>query len=223
METAAIQPERWTHPGVAVPPLARRHPLKKLITIASVATMLVGAASTHAAEGPEGGLGFRSRAIPVAALASAPFDAVPSLGGRHWLNDQFGIDLGLGFNQSKYKEPAPEQSFTAFSIDVGVPISLKKVSDKVNFIFRPGFQWSSIEDKLDATALSPESTIKTTGFAVSGELEVEFMVTEYLSVSASHGIHYFQAENDLNPKEKFTSFGSEEGNFTQLGFHVYLW
>ena len=196
--------------------------MKKLITIASVATMLVGAASAHAEEGPKGGLGFRSRAIPVAVLAGAPFAAVPSLGGRHWMNDQFGIDLGLGFDQAKF-EPAPEQKFTAFVVDVGVPISLKKVSDKVNFIFRPGFQWSSLEDKLDATSSSPESTIKTTAFAVSGELEVEFMVTEYLSVSASHGIHYFQAENDLNPKDKLTSFGSDEGNFTQLGFHVYLW
>ena len=192
--------------------------MKKRIILVAAATAVLAAGTAHAEEGTKGGLGFRSRPIPIAGFAAAPFQAVPSIGGRQWFTDQIGLDVGFGYNQAEVK-PLP-QKWTGYVVDVGVPLSLKWVSDRVNLIFRPSFQWARIEDKLETP---PASAINYTGIGGSGEIEVEWMVAERLSVSASHGVSYMRIEDDASPKSTLTVFGTTQGNFTELGFHVYLW
>jgi len=187
--------------------------MKKLVLAAALALF---AATPVLAQGPMGGIGLRSGSEFITATG---VDPSPTLGVRHWVNSQFGVDLGIGFNQVKL-EPGP-RTFTGFVFDIGLPISLKAASDKVNFILRPGFQWGTVEDKDEEFV--PASTVKFTSMSVSGELEVEWMVADKLSVSASHGIAWHKLEDDGTPKSTVTSFSTVGNNFTSLGFHVYLW
>ena len=188
--------------------------MKRLLAFASLALLLAVPAQ---AQDPKGGLGFRTGSSPFANLPLAPLDVVasPTIGGRHWFNPQVGVDAGLGYSQVTV-DPG-DSKWTGFTFDLGLPISLKKLGDNVNFILRPGFQWGSLEDDSGVPA------IKWTGMAFSGELEVEWMVTDNLSVSAAHGISYNKVEDDGSPATEVTTFRTTGGNFMNLGFHVYLW
>jgi len=188
--------------------------MKRLLAPAVLALLLT--APAHA-EGTMGGLGFRTGTSPFMNLPITPLqvEASPTIGGRHWLNPKVGLDFGLGYNQLKV-DPG-SSTWTGFSFDVGLPISIKKVNDKVNFIFRPGFQWGSLEDE------SGTPTVKWSATAISGELEVEWMVADNLSISAAHGISYNSVSDDGTPKTEVTSFRTTGSNFMNLGFHVYLW
>jgi len=196
--------------------------VKKLI-FAAVAASLLAAAVAQAADErpttmlPTGGFGFRSTFTPLGAALAVP-QAAPTIGIRHWFNEYVGADIGAGYYTREIK-PLPEK-FTGYTIDVGLPISIKRVSEKVNFMFRPGFVWSSLEDR-DETP--PPLKIVWTTIGVTGELEVEWMVADKLSISASQGFGYFQMHDDGNPKTTQTYTGNLGSNFTQLGFHVYLW
>ena len=190
--------------------------MKKLVLAAAMLALL--AAAPVWAQGPMGGLGFRTGSgFP--AIPATPVDPSPTIGVRHWVNSQVGLDLGVGFNQVKL-EPGP-RTFTGYVFDIGLPFALKAASDKVNLILRPGFQWGSMEDKDEEFV--PASTVKFTSMAVSGEVEVEWMVADKLSLSASHGISWHKLEDDGSPKSTITSLGTFGNNFTTLGFHVYLW
>ena len=53
------------------------------------------------------------------------------------------------------------------------------------------------------------------------------MIVENVSISAAHGIAYHSLKNHDNgsPEQEFniTGFETRGNNFTELGFHVYLW
>ncbi len=188
--------------------------LKRILAFASLALLLAAPAS---AQGTKGGLGFRTGTSPFMNLPITPLsvEASPTIGGRHWLNPKVGVDFGVGYNQLKI-DPG-SATWTGFSFDLGLPISIKQVNDKVNFIFRPGMQWGSLDDE------SGTPTVKWSAMAFSGELEVEWMVTDNLSVSAAHGVAYNKIEDDGSPKTEITSFRTIGSSFANLGFHVYLW
>ena len=201
--------------------------MKKLIILAA-ATMLFGAVSAQAAEtAMKGGLGFHVAPSPFANLISfinplAPqvSSTAPTVGGRQWFNGQVGVDLGLGYTSFKADQGTQKETWTGVSFDVGLPLVIKKF-DKVNFIFRPGFQYGTLEDK-DET-LVPSQTTKYTMTGFSGTLEAEWFVADNLSLSAAHGIAYSSLHDDATPETKFTSIGTTGTNFTQLGFTIYLW
>lgn len=193
--------------------------MKKLLVAAAAVTMLLGPVAARAQDNM-GGLGFRT--------LDAGAGTSPAIGIRQWFSPNLGVDLGVGFSTFKFEAgPAPtaDQEANGFAFDVGLPWSARKW-DKVNFILRPGFQYgrAKSEDKLDPT---PPNEDTVTSWAVSGELEVEFMFVDKVSVSASHGIVYRSTKitNNATPEfeQKFTGFDTEGSNFTQLGFHVYLW
>lgn len=195
--------------------------MKRLVYAAAAATVLL-AATAHAEERPttrlpEGGLGFRTTFTPLGGSLAAP-QAAPTIGLRHWFNEYVGADIGAGYYKREIK-PLPEK-FTGYSIDVGIPISIKRPSERVNFLFRPGFIWSDLKDS-DETP--PPLEIHWTTMGITGELEVEWMVADKLSISASQGFGYFQMHDDGNPKTTLTYTGNLGSNFTELGFHVYLW
>jgi len=194
--------------------------LKKLVTIAGALLTIAGAAF---AQDPMGGLGFRSGQ----SLDTGPvgLSAAPTVGVRQWFSPKVGVDAAIGFTTfSLESNSTTTDEGTGFSVDVGVPISLKSW-EKVNFIFRPGFVWANATLKDKTT--TPTYELTANAWAVSGEFEVEWMVAEKLSISAAHGIAYSSAkvEDNNSPvnEAKLSGFSTIGSNFTQVGFHVYLW
>jgi outer membrane protein with beta-barrel domain len=203
--------------------------MKKLLVTAMAVALLLGSVAAHAQE-KMGGLGFRTLNGPGIGLPNSGVSvgASPTIGIRQWFTPQFGVDLAVGFTSLKVEAGPPTTDTaegTGFAFDVGVPYSLK-TWDKVNFIFRPGFLYGKATAK-DKLALLPPNEDTVTLLSVSGELEVEYMVAEKLSISAAHGIAYssLKLRNNDTPEseDNLTGFGTTGDNFTHLGFHVYLW
>ena len=193
--------------------------MQKLLFTVAALTLLV-APSVAQSEGTMGGLGFHAVSSPFAGLGpiiGSQF-GTPTLGVRQWFSERVGGDIGLGY--MSFSEDPGDTKITGFGLSVGVPISLRKVGESVNFIFRPGVLFTTLEEEQGPP---PILTTKWTGFAVSGELEAEWMMTDRLSMSASHGLVYSQIKDDGSPAQKFTTIGSTGSGFTQLGFHLYLW
>lgn len=195
-----------------------------LLTVALIATFSPARAAEPPAAGPMGGLGFHVGGSPFSALLSNLVAEVPQsspfVGGRHWFNGSAGFDLGAGYNYFQRKEGASKKTYTGFALDAGVPLSLKRWNN-VNFILRPGAQFGSLEEKDESAP--PAVTTTWTMAGASLDLEVEWMVAEKVSVSAAHGIGWHQMKDDFTPESKYTAFGTSGSDFTQLGFHVYLW
>lgn len=194
--------------------------MKKLFFTVAALALLAGPPLAQAESAPMGGLGFHA--------GSTPFDgfgfllgrgfASPSVGARQWFTDRIGGDIGVGFFDLSAKPG--EDKLTSVMATVGMPILIKRLDDRVNFIFRPGFAWSSQKEELGPP---PVVTTKWTAIAVTGELEAEYMVTPHLGISASHGVAWGKLHDDGTPETEITSVGTLQNNFTQLGFTVYLW
>ncbi len=176
--------------------------LKKTF-ISTAALMLVMGAASAQAEGMKGGLGFHSNEAPV--------------GIRHWVSEKMAVDLGIGFSS----QDAGTETLTGFTINAGLPISLKKW-DKVNFMLRPGIQYNT-EDEIYDDGVNPPSIEKFNTFGVSGEFEVEVELADNFTVSAAHGLGFSSSKLDVSGAESVTGFSTTGNNFTTVGFHVYLW
>lgn len=178
--------------------------MKKTLLIITTLALTLGAASAFAAE-MKGGLGFHNYQAPI--------------GIRHWMNDQVGIDLGVGISSFKREFGSTTTSKNSgFSFDAGLPYCLKKW-DKVHFILRPGVMYFSNTN--DNPPSGPK--VKNSEFDVTGEFEAEVMVADNVSVSASHGLGFYSASDDASTKTKTSGIFSIGNGWTQVGFHVYLW
>jgi hypothetical protein len=154
----------------------------------------------------KGGIGFHNSSAP--------------LGVRWWLGgERYALDLGLGFHSEKALPDYPDEKVTGWALDLGVPIVLKSW-DQVHVLFRPGVYFASqgvvVTDPPDPFDTENEKT-----FAMSGEIEVEAFLLKNFSVSASTGLAYESIE-PAGGGEKFTAFSTIGNDFTNVGFHVYL-
>ncbi len=197
--------------------------MKKKLALACLFMVVAGSAFAQETASM-GGLGFRSGA----ALNTGPvgISASPTVGIRHWFSGQMGGDLAVGFATASVENNGTKtDEGSGFAFDLGLPISMKSW-EKVNVIFRPGFTFQSATLK-DKTAPTPPNELKATVYSVSGEIEVEWMLADKVSISAAHGIAYGNTtikDNDTPENElKINGFNTIGQNFTQLGFHVYLW
>jgi len=177
-----------------------------------------------------GGIGFRTLDGPSNSLTNVPvsFSVSPALGIRHWFSEKAGVDLAVGFTTLSLESGPPTTKTdegTGFVFDAGIPWAVKKW-EKVSFIFRPGVTYGTAEAKDKLSAAAPNK-FTTSLLSVSGELEVEWMVTDKVSISAAHGVAYGDIEIKANTspesKTKLTGWDTTGNNFTTLGFHVYLW
>ncbi|HEY6194369.1 MAG TPA: outer membrane beta-barrel protein [Candidatus Eisenbacteria bacterium] len=194
--------------------------MKKLCFVFAAAALL-GAVTAHATEGTMGGLGFHVGSSPFSGiLISSGPATTPTLGIRQWFTPSVGFDLGVGYNVFNSTQGAQRDQWTGFAVEAGLPFVAKRW-EHVSFVVRPGFQFGTLEDQ-DKSA-PPTLSTKWTSVGVSGEFEVEWMVADKVSLSASHGLGWNSLKDDATPSTKFTSFGTTGSNFTQLGFHVYLW
>ena len=99
-------------------------------------------------------------------------------------------------------------------------LAVNRPGEKVTLIVRPGFQWGQLED-VDETP--PPITIDWEMLGATLELEAEWMVADKLSISASYGAGYYRLRDNGDPTTSRTYVGTLGTNFTELGFHVYLW
>lgn len=165
-----------------------------------------------AAEHPNVALGFHKTAAP--------------LGVRWWLASQkVGIDLGLGFHSDDASSSGfPGEKLTGWAIDAGVPIVVKSWP-RVHVLFRPGLLYQSQQVENPATP-AVFDTKNSKDLRITGEIEGEAFVLENFSVSASLGIEY-ESFNPADvgsppfPKNR-TFFQTLGNNFTEIGFHLYL-
>jgi hypothetical protein len=206
-------------------PLTEEDPLKRLMLATALMFVVAAVPASAASLAPAdtarkvmmGGIGFRAPVNPLSFALIEP-QAAPTIGIRQWFNKRVGFDLAVGYYQAEIK-PLPEK-FTGYTVDTGIPISIKRPSQRVNLILRPGFQWGQLED-VDETP--PPLTIEWDLLGTTLDLEVEWMVADNLSLSASHGVGYFRLRDNGSPKTSRTYAGTLGSNFTELGFHVYFW
>lgn len=161
-------------------------------------------------EGPQavhnkGAIGFHETTAP--------------LGVRWWLGSQkVGIDLAVGFH-SDPSLPYPSEHLKTWAVSAGVPIVIRSWP-RVHVLFRPGFLYQT--QQVEATAPpTPLSTENEKTLNISGEIEAEAFLLENFSVSASTGLSYESFDPGFG-LDKLTSLHTVGGNFTSVGFHVYL-
>jgi len=188
-----------------------------MLAVAAVPASAASAPTDNSPKDGMGGIGFRAPITPLSFALVEP-QAAPTIGIRQWFNKRIGFDVAVGYYQAEIK-PLPEK-FTGYTVDACFPISIKRPSQRVNLILRPGFQWGQLED-VDETP--PPITIEWDLLGTTLDLEVEWMVADNLSLSASHGVGYFRLRDNGSPKTSRTYVGTTGSNFTELGFHVYLW
>lgn len=179
--------------------------MRRLVSMVALAFTL-SASVAVAQEGPRhngGSLGFHSTQAP--------------LGVRWWFNRQkMALDAGVGFgSQEEEVTPGNTETFSHWAVDAGVPILLKSWANHVHFMLRPGILYRS-EEVLTLTGKDTD-----TEFNLMAELEAEYFLAENLSFSASTGI----GVRSFNPAEgeSTTDWSTFGANFTEVGFHVYLW
>jgi hypothetical protein len=158
-------------------------------------------------------------------------DVSAPIGVRWWFSGQkVGIDLGLGVTSS----PAPDfagidnnESVLGWNLEVGVPFVVRSW-ERVHFIVRPGIEYSSQDVAFPTTP--PSSSVEkdsATEFAARLELETEVFLADNFSVSAAQGIGFVNSKPAQAPgapePESSTNFSTSGSNFTNVGFHVYLW
>ena len=201
--------------------------MKKPCFAAAVAVAVIASFASmpaRAADENTGGLGFHVGSSPFAGiLISAGPTTTPTLGIRQWFSSVVGVDLGVGYNVFDAVQGTQKETWTGFALDAGLPFVAKQWQ-RVTFIARPGFQLGKLKDE-DKT-VAPTLTTKWTVVGVTGEFEVEWMVADKVSLSASQGLGWRSLKSEVTPSsplQKFTSFGTTGSNFTELGFHVYLW
>jgi hypothetical protein len=191
--------------------------------VAAAVIVLLWSASARAADENSGGLGFHVGSSPFSGiLISAGPTATPTLGLRQWFSKVAGVDLGVGFNIFESVQGTQKETWTGFALDAGLPLVVKEW-EHANFIFRPGVEFGRLRDEDKTVPPSVVTNWKTVG--ATAEFEVEWMVASKVSLSASQGFAWrtLKSEAATAPEQKFTSFGTTGSNFTELGFHVYLW
>ncbi len=196
----------------------------RMLSLALV-MLLTAAAGAWAADNESGGhpgmaehnsigLGFHTGTL--ADVGDVTIHGAP-IGMRWWLPGQrIGIDAGFGLGSSDV--PGTDESLSHWAIDIGVPFVLKSWN-KVHFLARPGVNFGSEDIEVDT---APFAKDQLTLFGFTAELETEVFLADNVTVSASHGIGYLSA-NPPGPGDNITQWGTLGREFTQVGFHVYLW
>lgn len=138
-------------------------------------------------------------------------DSVAPIGVRYWFEGQkIGLDAAVGIET----QDAGDESLMDFAFDFGLPLVIRSW-DRVHALVRPGVQYIS-----DQVLLAGDKERAST-LGVLLEIEAEVFLAENASVSASHGIRVtnYNPAGDGDSSTEFHTIGRE---FTQVGFHVYL-
>jgi hypothetical protein len=168
--------------------------MKKILFFTVALSMVAGSAMAADMTGRLG-LGFVTPSAPV--------------GGRYWISDKVGVDLGVGINV----DDQGDESYTNWRVAAGLPINIQNIAERVRFNFLPVVQFKNVDrGDLDAD----------TYITIWGALEFEVHVTPDFTVGASHGVVvdlYSPGDSDAESETDIGFFGA---NATEFGFHYYL-
>jgi hypothetical protein len=103
-----------------------------------------------------------------------------------------------------------------WAIEVGVPFVVKSW-DRVHVLLRPGLLYDSQEVQTSDPG-DPFESDETTTIALTAELEAEVFIVSNFSVSASHGIGYFNVD-PAGGGEGESSWSTLGADFSHIGFH----
>ena len=174
--------------------------MKKLLGVLAFALLVPAAAQAQPIH-DMGSLGFHDPSAP--------------LGFRWWVTQRWAIDADFGVGSTDV--PSIDQHLSNWVIDVGVPIRLSSW-DRVHFLLRPGLIYRSQEVVTDVGPPVLTDTDHQTEWGA--ELETEVFLVENVSVSASEGFAVVNTSPAMGSST--TDWQTTGGNFTRLGFHVYL-
>jgi hypothetical protein len=179
-----------------------------LFALLTIPPSFAAADDMPAAEHKSVGLGFHDDLAPI--------------GVRYWLSGQkIGIDVGVGYDrESAASSGFPDEHLSRFTVNAGVPIVVKSWS-RVHFMFRPGVSYTTQQAPDTLATLANFSTLKAKTLQITGELEAEVFLADNFSVSASHGVGYESFDPAYSDKKE-NAFFTLGNNFTNIGFHVYL-
>jgi hypothetical protein len=178
--------------------------MKRLIGVVAFALVLyagVASAQSGTPQHAKGGLGFHNVEAP--------------LGVRWWMNDKVALDAAVGIGSEE--DAGLDESFSHWALDIGVPIRLQSF-DKLHFILRPGLLYMSQEVATDPGPPVEKDNDKL--MMIGAELEAEYFFTEQFSVSAAHGFAIVNNDPALGPST--SDWGTTGSNFTNIGFHIYV-
>jgi hypothetical protein len=179
--------------------------LLSLFCVLSTPALADDETTMPAGEHHRGSIGFHNTSAP--------------LGVRWWLgSEKLAVDLGLGF----HSDPSfiyPSEKLKGWAVDVGVPILLQSWN-RVHVMFRPGLLYESqqVEATAPPTAFDTENQ-KT--MSITGEIEGEAFILHNFSVSASTGLAFVSFDPGFGA-DKLNSFTTIGNNFTNVGFHLYM-
>jgi hypothetical protein len=165
---------------------------KKLVTLTIAAIIAAPAVSSAMDMTGKYGLGYFTSDTPV--------------GGRYWVNSNFGVDLGVGFE----------------SRDQGDDIIMD--TERANFFIRPGFTFGS----LDARPYGIDSESKWTMFSITVMPVAEVFFGDNFSLQAGHGLEIEMLSYPDEPEfgalagESRTNIRTLDASVTYLGFHFYF-
>lgn len=168
--------------------------MKKISAFFALALLTIST-SLYAADPKPGqfGLGWYSASAPV--------------GGRVWVNEMVGIDVGLGFADKN----SLGSDKARFHINFGVPVNVVR-TEEVNFFVRPG-----IELQTNSRNVNGES--KGTAI-ITADLGAEWFVTKQFSLSVGHGLQLEQMT--VNGEDEWGISALRALGFNNVGFHFYF-
>jgi len=178
---------------------------KRIATIAIAALVAAPVASSAMDMTGKYGLGYFTSDTPV--------------GGRYWINSNFGIDLGLGFQSLDQGD----DKYTNFYVGAGFPYVIFD-TERANFLLRPGITFGS----LDARPFGIASESKWTMFSISVMPVAEIFFGNHFSLQAGHGLEIEMLSYPDEPEfgalagESRTNIRTLDGSVTYLGFHFYF-
>ncbi len=185
--------------------------MKKVLLITLTLAMAVAGTSSAVDMTGKYGLGFWTEHSAV--------------GGRYWVNDKVGIDVGVGFQaEDSFVQDTlgsnVSETRTTFSIDGGL-LYVVFPTERANFFVRPGVMFMSEDVAVptnvgDATEFDSETT-----FAGSLTLGAEVFFGDHFTLSAGHGLRFMSVSppGDGDSQTTFETFGS---SITNIGFHFYF-
>lgn len=147
------------------------------------------------------------------------FNSDTPVGGRLWVSDKLGIDLGVGFNV----EDQGSVNYTDFYVGAGLNYIVFN-TDRANFMARLG----GVIGQLDARPYEIDSESKWTKIKISIMPVAEVFFGDNFSLSAGHGFELEmmsypdEAEFDTLAGETRTNIRTLDGGITHLGFHFYF-
>jgi hypothetical protein len=185
--------------------------MKKVLLVTLTLAMAVAGTSSAVDMTGKYGLGFWTQNSAV--------------GGRYWVNDKVGIDVGVGFTSdddfvNDTTGAQVSETRTDFSIDGGL-LYVVFPTDRANFFVRPGITFMSEDVRVSTGVGAATEFDSQTTFMGSLTLGGEVFFGDHFTLSAGHGLR-FMSVSPPGDGDSQTTFGTFGSSITNIGFHFYF-